>query len=393
MSATRTTIRPPKGMEPIGWGKPDLYPRQVVAKLQSSYRRSRRAVAQLPETSSSLDRAPSVRNRTGAVEAAVWFSDLRNFTMLTELLPATEVLATLNAYLELVEGVVCENSGEVLCLTGDALLIAFPASNNRSVNTACAASLDAALACLEILASLNEERAEASKPPIDFGIGLDVGEITSGQIRLNKGLDRATVGRSVNRAARLEGLTKTLGISLLLSEAFVAHTDRPVRSLGRFPLKGIAEPQLVYALSELRWREQASSHEPDRPTVFIVDDDPAIRDSLTLLFDSHGIAVQSYACAETFLKAYRPGRPGCLILDQSMPGLNGLELQNALSANGCDFPIIFLTGQGDISTSVQAVKAGAVDFLEKPVRAELLLERVEEALGCDVGTSSTTHEP
>lgn len=334
-----------------------------------------------PGESLLVEDATEVRNSSTAVEAAVWFSDLRNFTMLTELLPAKEVLATLNAYLELVESVVCRKGGETLCLTGDAILIAFPAGNNRSVKAACAASLDAALECLEILESQNERRRKASKPPIHFGIGLDVGEITLGQVRLSNGQDRTTVGRSVNRAARLESLTKTIGASLLLSKDFVAHTDRPVRSLGRFSLKGIAEPQSVYTLA---WG-QVPPHESEQSTVFVIDDDPSIRDSITRLLDAHGVAAQSYASAEAFLKAYRPGQPGCLVLDYSMPGLNGLELQKALCARECHLPVIFLTGSGDIRMSVQAVKAGAVDFLEKPVQAGVLLDRIQEAIGhkCD----------
>jgi RNA polymerase sigma factor (sigma-70 family) len=123
-----------------------------------------------------------------------------------------------------------------------------------------------------------------------------------------------------------------------------------------------------------------------QPTVFLVDDDPAIRDLLTLLLERAGLIVESYPSARLFLEAYNPDQPGCLVLDVSMPDMSGLELQEALSAKQIHIPIIFITGHGDIPMSVRAIKAGAVDFLEKPFKKEILLTRVREALIEDAKT-------
>ncbi|SEN67271.1 two component transcriptional regulator, LuxR family [Paracoccus alcaliphilus] len=119
----------------------------------------------------------------------------------------------------------------------------------------------------------------------------------------------------------------------------------------------------------------------ERPhTVFIVDDDDAIRGSLSRALGKRGYDVQSFASAQDFLDAYDGGRPGCLILDQGMPGMTGLQLQDHLLKSGHGLPIIFITGHGGVPESVQAVKRGAIDFLEKPFRQTVLIERIEAAL-------------
>ena len=115
------------------------------------------------------------------------------------------------------------------------------------------------------------------------------------------------------------------------------------------------------------------------PTVFVVDDDAAVRDGLALLLDTAGLAVETYDGAATFLAASSPGLAGCLILDVRMPEMGGPELQAELIRRGVDLPIIFLTAHGDIPTTVQAMKAGAMDFLTKPVVGAELLERVRAA--------------
>lgn len=117
-------------------------------------------------------------------------------------------------------------------------------------------------------------------------------------------------------------------------------------------------------------------------TVFVVDDDPPARKALALSLVKRGFEVTAFASAEEFLEAYG-GEPGCLVLDQRLTGASGLELQQALLEKEIQIPIIFVSGYGDIPTSVRAIKSGAIDFLEKPVRQELLLERIEEALSAD----------
>lgn len=115
-------------------------------------------------------------------------------------------------------------------------------------------------------------------------------------------------------------------------------------------------------------------------TVFIVDDDEAVRDSLGLLLRSAGHRARCYASARDFLKAFDPRDFGCLVLDIRMPGMSGLELQKHLAEIGCNIPIVFITGHGDIPMSVQAMKAGAVDFLPKPVKDTDLLRAIKQAL-------------
>ena len=119
------------------------------------------------------------------------------------------------------------------------------------------------------------------------------------------------------------------------------------------------------------------------PIVFVVDDEPAVRTAVARLLRAAGTNVCTFATSQEFLDAFDRSQPGCLVLDIAMPGLTGLELQDALAARDCRIPIIFLTGRADIPMSVQAMKRGAVDFLTKPVRDKPLLEAIERALAKD----------
>ena len=118
-------------------------------------------------------------------------------------------------------------------------------------------------------------------------------------------------------------------------------------------------------------------------TVFIVEDDAAVRDSLGLLLGLQGFRTQSFGCAEDFLRIYQPSWAGCLLLDVRMPGMNGLELQESLRRQGLALPVIIMTAHGDITTVRTALKSGAVDFLEKPVDPAALLAAVRAALDAD----------
>jgi FixJ family two-component response regulator len=122
---------------------------------------------------------------------------------------------------------------------------------------------------------------------------------------------------------------------------------------------------------------------PSQPTVFIVDDDPAIRKSLQLLIELVGLRVCTFSSATSFLESYQSGDTGCLILDIRMPGMNGLDLQQALNRRCFDLPIIVLTGYADVPSAIRALKSGAVDFLEKPVEDDVLLDHVRRALAVD----------
>jgi len=122
---------------------------------------------------------------------------------------------------------------------------------------------------------------------------------------------------------------------------------------------------------------------PSVPTVFVVDDDMPILKALARLFRSVDMAVAPFASPREFLAQFDPGVAGCLVLDLEMPGLGGIELQQELAARGNELPVIFLTGHGNIPTSVKAMKQGAVDFLTKPVHDDDLLEAVRTALEKD----------
>jgi RNA polymerase sigma factor (sigma-70 family) len=118
-------------------------------------------------------------------------------------------------------------------------------------------------------------------------------------------------------------------------------------------------------------------------TVFVVDDDQAMRTSLQWLIESTGMSVRTYESADVFLASYYPGRPGCLLLDVRMPGMSGLELQSHLAREGYRLPVILITGHGDVAMAVKAMKAGAVDFIEKPFHDEDLLRSIGRALDHD----------
>ncbi|MHB1193441.1 MAG: response regulator transcription factor [Longimicrobiales bacterium] len=120
-----------------------------------------------------------------------------------------------------------------------------------------------------------------------------------------------------------------------------------------------------------------------RPTVFIVDDDAAVRESMVMLMTSAGLEACGFPSARDFLASHEAGTPGCLVLDLRMPGMSGTELQQELERRGASLPIVFLTAYADVPTAVGAVRAGAVDFLEKPVDGGRLLKRVQDALGID----------
>ena len=119
------------------------------------------------------------------------------------------------------------------------------------------------------------------------------------------------------------------------------------------------------------------------PTVHIVDDDPAVRDSLALLAGSAGLSVATFCSASDFLDDYCPTRPGCLVLDMCLPGIGGMELLEQWTDSQPPLPVIILTGHGDVPAAVQAMKVGAMDFIQKPFDCEMLLQRIHEAIERD----------
>jgi len=117
-----------------------------------------------------------------------------------------------------------------------------------------------------------------------------------------------------------------------------------------------------------------------QPTVYVVEDDEAVRDSLALLLKSDDLNVATYGLATDFLEDWTPESAGCIVLDIRMPGMDGMALQQALNEQNSLLPIIFVTGHGDVPLAVEAMRHGAVDFIEKPYREDILLEKIHEAL-------------
>ncbi len=117
-----------------------------------------------------------------------------------------------------------------------------------------------------------------------------------------------------------------------------------------------------------------------KATVFVVDDDQAMRNSLKWLIESVGVQVESFSSADEFLAQYQPGRAGCLVLDVRMPGMSGLDLQEYLVAKNIRIPVVIITGHGDVPMAVRAMKSGAIDFIEKPFNDEVLLDAIRRAI-------------
>jgi hypothetical protein len=127
-------------------------------------------------------------------------------------------------------------------------------------------------------------------------------------------------------------------------------------------------------------------------TVFVVDDDEAVRTSLKLLLRSVGLPVETFTSAQEFLDRFDADRPGCLVLDIRMPGMSGLELQEHLNAMHAMIPVVFITGHGDVPMAVEAMQHGAVDFIQKPFRDQDLIDRINQALEKDRENRAGLHE-
>ena len=182
------------------------------------------------------------------IRAAIWYSDLRDFTAINEQLAPAEVIAMLNSYFELVAAAVTARGGEILQFIGDAILVIFRAPHDDDVRDACVAAVDSAIDALDSLAVVNNRRQRTGGPPIRFGVGLHVGAVTHGNVGSPDRLGFNVIGPAVNRTARIEDLTKQVGLPLLLSRDLAEVIGKPVRSCGFFPMKGVPEPQEVFAL-------------------------------------------------------------------------------------------------------------------------------------------------
>ena len=195
------------------------------------------------------------RGDTQAIQAAIWFSDLRGYTELSGSLPPAEVIRLLNDLFDCQVPAIEKHGGEVLKFIGDGLLAIFPFEGaNRTHGATADAALQAAVEAYEALTTLNPQRQERGVAPIRFGLGLHVGEVAYGNIGGATRLDFTCIGQAVNLASRLEGLTGKHDRRVVVSRDFARLTSWPTESLGKFQLKGVAEEQdvLVPARAELR---------------------------------------------------------------------------------------------------------------------------------------------
>jgi adenylate cyclase len=189
------------------------------------------------------------RGDAETIKAVVWFSDLRDFTAITEHLPVAEMLDLLNAYFEFVSVAVTARGGEILRFIGDAMLVVFPITETVDARTAARAAVDAALDTLDGLGPVNHRRRRAGKAEIRFGIGLNVGTCVYGNVGARDRLDYTVMGAVVNRAARIEDLTKKVNKLLLFSADVANLLSRPVESVGSHWLKGVDQPMPLFALA------------------------------------------------------------------------------------------------------------------------------------------------
>ena len=180
------------------------------------------------------------------INAALWFSDLRDFTLLSETLPAEQLLQLLNSYFETVAAAVTPRGGEILRFIGDAMLIVFPIEDGVSAEAACNNALESAFDVFSSLAPLNHLRNRRQQPSIQFGVGLNIGEVIYGNVGARDRLDFTVMGPAVNRTARLEALTKSVGETILVSKEFADRCSRSMRFCGAHQVKGIAEPLQAY---------------------------------------------------------------------------------------------------------------------------------------------------
>ena len=184
------------------------------------------------------------------IRAVLWFSDLRDFTGLNERLPPDQVLELLNNYFQLVGDALAKHGGEILKFIGDGVMAYFPAEDALFMPMVTAAALDAARQLIDDAEAANEARATGGAEPIRFGIGLHVGTVTFGNIGTEDRLDFTVIGSAVNRASRLEGLTKALGVRVCASAEFNQDCPRPMKSLGKHRLRGVREPVEIFTLPD-----------------------------------------------------------------------------------------------------------------------------------------------
>jgi adenylate cyclase len=182
------------------------------------------------------------------IKAVLWFSDLRNYTRISDTAPAEEIIPLLNDYADAIVSAIHQNDGDVLKLIGDGVLAIFPAAERAH---ACAAALDAASAAREAVMGLNARRFEQGLPATEMYLGLHIGEVFYGNIGSKERLDFTVVGPAVNEVSRIAAMCRSVDQPILMSAAFtasVAEERRTFASVGRFALRGVGKPQELFTL-------------------------------------------------------------------------------------------------------------------------------------------------
>jgi class 3 adenylate cyclase len=193
----------------------------------------------------------TVRRGSGEmIEAVVWLSDLRDFTLLSETMPPEQVIIALNDCCARLVGAIHPFGGEVLKFIGDGLLAIFPLAP-QGMRAACAASLSAVRAARQGMARLDEQRTQNGLPPLPFGVALHMGTVMYGNIGAPDRLDFTAIGPAVNLASRIEELCRRLGCPVLISEAVATQCSEPLAPLGRHTVRGIRRPATLFTLPEL----------------------------------------------------------------------------------------------------------------------------------------------
>ncbi len=181
------------------------------------------------------------------IRAVIWYSDMRHSTQLADSMTGEAFLRALNEYFESTAGAVLKHNGEVLRFIGDAVLAIFPIRSERDAKESCRFAIEAARAAEANMACVNKERGSRGEPSLDFGLGLHVGEVLFGNIGVPERVEFSVVGPAANQVARLESLTKTVGMRILVSKAFADNMEDTWVRVGEYELRGVDSPVPVYA--------------------------------------------------------------------------------------------------------------------------------------------------
>ena len=200
-----------------------------------------------PRISDRIIKGQVKRGDGDRIDAAFWYSDLRGFTQLSETLPTNELLDLLNDYFEYCAAAAAVRGGEILQFIGDAILIVFEIGRPEERAAVCEGALDAAIDAFDSIAVVNHRRRRAGQEVIEFGLGLHLGTVTHANVGAPNRLAFNVVGPAVNMTARIQSMTKEIGTPLLVSAAFAELVKRPLRSVGRHDLRGVASGQELFA--------------------------------------------------------------------------------------------------------------------------------------------------